>query len=73
MAPLKGYDAPLRLGEIYLKDEKWKQAEKYFHAALSINPKNPYAQTQLKKAKAKGQSWEGENIDMLKIKDKLNQ
>ncbi len=47
---LKGYDAPLRIGNIYLREKKWDKAEEYFKKALVINPKNPYAKTQLKKA-----------------------
>lgn len=65
---LKGYDAPVRIGDIYLEDKRWEEAEKYYKSSLAIDPANSYAQTQLKKAKARGQKWEGEKVSPLKEK-----
>jgi len=65
---MKGYDAPLRLGDIYLGDQNYDEAIKYYKRALKINPDNPYAKTQLKKAEARGKKWEGEKYDPMKDK-----
>lgn len=68
---MKGYDAPLRLGDIYLNDQNYDEAIKYYKKALEINPENPYAKTQLKKAEARGKQWKGKKYNPLedKIKD----
>ncbi len=63
-----GYYAPLRIGDIYLNEKEWDQAKKYYQAALKINPENPYAKTQLKKAENQGREWTGEKYDPLKKK-----
>jgi tetratricopeptide (TPR) repeat protein len=67
---LKGYFAPLRIGDIYLEDQKWEKAEEYYKAALVINPANPQAKTMLERARRKGQDWEGEKVNP--IEKKLN-
>lgn len=65
---LKGYDAPTRIGDIYLKDSNWAEAEKYYKVSLEINPDNAYARTQLEKARNRGKGWQGEKYDPLKDK-----
>lgn len=68
---LQGYNAPVRLGDIYLKQEEWEEAEKYYKLALAISPDNLYAQTQLEKAKTHGKQWKGEKVNPLE--DKIDQ
>lgn len=71
LGTMTGYDAPCRIGDIYLEDKNFSDAEKFYKKALAINPENPYAQTQLKKAQNKGKNWEGEKVDPIKEKLKL--
>lgn len=72
LGTMTGYDAPCRIGDIYLEDKNFTDAEKFYKKALVINPDNPYAQTQLKKAQNKGKNWEGEKVDPIKEKLKLD-
>lgn len=65
---MQGYNAPLRIGDIFLKEKDYKQAEEYYKQALVINPDNPYAKTQLEKAKGQGKEWKGEKVNPLKDK-----
>lgn len=62
---LKGYDAPLRIGDIYLQQQDWDNALEYYRQALVINPDNPYAKTQMEKAKKRGREWEGKKVNPL--------
>ncbi|MCD4785921.1 MAG: tetratricopeptide repeat protein [Candidatus Eremiobacteraeota bacterium] len=70
MGVMKGYDAPLRMGDIYLGEQNYDEAIKYYKKALKINPENPYAKTMLEKAEARGKQWKGEKYDPMKDKIK---
>jgi len=65
---MKGYDSPLRIGDIYLNDKNYDEAKKFFKMALEINPENPYAKTQLKRAENRGKGWSGEKYNPIKKK-----
>jgi tetratricopeptide (TPR) repeat protein len=60
---VKGYHAPIRIGDIYLNDRQYEKAEEYYKIALAMNPDNPLAKTLLKKAQAKGKDWEGTKVN----------
>ncbi|MCL5773219.1 MAG: tetratricopeptide repeat protein [Firmicutes bacterium] len=47
---LMGYQAPLLLGDLYMKMKKYKEAADAYKEALKINPQNPYAKYKLEKA-----------------------
>ena len=65
---MKGYYAPIRIGDIYLNEKEWDQAKKYYKIALKINPENPYAKTQLRRAEGHGKEWTGTKKDGIKEK-----
>jgi superkiller protein 3 len=72
LGTMTGYDAPTRIGDIYLESKNFDEAIKFYKKALAINPENPYVQTQLKRAQNKGTDWQGEKVDPLKEKLKLD-
>jgi tetratricopeptide (TPR) repeat protein len=70
---LKGYFAPMRMGDIYLEEQQWAKAEESYKAALLINPDNPHAKTMLKRAQSRGKEWEGEKLNPIDKKLNLDQ